>query len=453
MNPGQSIRHIYFLGIGGIGMSAMARYFHSKGSMISGYDRVETPLTKELSNEGMDIHFDDNPVKIPSDIDLTIFTPAIPKELKEFRFLSQKRIPFRKRAEILGMITADKFTIAIAGTHGKTSISSMTAHILLQCGIRVTALVGGICKNYNSNFISSGFEDIMVVEADEYDRSFLQLHPDIAVISSMDPDHLDIYHSGDLMRESYDLFAGQIKPGGRLISKKGLRSGTKEDVHRTEYAAGDEADIHAANIHVENGRHVFDIINSGEVYRNISLKVPGRHNIENALAAVAVCSVLDVPANRIISGLKSFSGVRRRFDVRNDKTGAVYIDDYAHHPEELRAFITAVKEIYTSQPITGIFQPHLYSRTRDFAEGFAASLEMLDEIILLEIYPAREKPMPGVTSRIIYDKIRNPHKKLISKEELLNTISGEKPQVLLTMGAGDIDQYVEPIENLMKESS
>ena len=228
MKTGQSIRHIYLLGIGGIGMSGMARYFKSKGSMISGYDRTETPLTRELSNEGMDIHFDDNPAKIPSDIDLAIFTPAIPKEMEEFRFLSQMVIPFKKRAEILGMITSDKFTIAIAGTHGKTSISSMTAHILFQSGKRVTAFVGGISKNYNSNYISSGFEDIIVTEADEFDRSFLQLHPDIAVVSSMDPDHLDIYHSGDLLKESYNLFAGQIRPGGSLISRKGLRFGAKK---------------------------------------------------------------------------------------------------------------------------------------------------------------------------------------------------------------------------------
>lgn len=445
----ENIRTIFFLGIGGIGMSALARYFKMQGKIIYGYDKTPTSLTDELIREGMLIHFEDNPALIPEEIDLVIYTPAIPEDLQEFILLRNSLIPMIKRSAAVGMITRERFAIAVAGSHGKTSISSMIAHILMQAGMPVTALIGGISKNYGSNFISSGSEEIMVVEADEYDRSFLQLYPDVAVISAMDPDHLDIYGSPEELLHSYADFASNIKPFGKLVIRQGLIIKPKPEIQQIVYAVEEDADFTGTNLRTRNGSLVFDMVISGQRYPDILLKIPGKHNVENTIAAAAVCHQTGVAADKIIEGIQTFTGVRRRFDVRVQTPEVIYIDDYAHHPKELEAFITAVRNQYPHRKVTGIFQPHLYSRTFDFAAEFAASLEPLDEIWLLDIYPAREKPIEGVSSQLIFDQISNPHKKLIDKDEILPLLSGPKPEVFLTMGAGDIDQLVPSVEKAL----
>ncbi len=440
-----NIRKIYFLGIGGIGMSAMARYFRSRGILIHGYDKTSSELTGELTDEGMTIHFDDDPSKIPADTDIIIYTPAIPRDLQEFIFLKASGIPMFKRAQVTGMITEGKKTIAVAGTHGKTSISSMIAHILYHAGYPVTALIGGISKNYMSNYISSGKDEIMVVEADEYDRSFLQLHPDIAVISAMDPDHLDIYGTADEMNNSFSDFAGNIKPGGKLIIRDGLMIKLRDDIRRIDYAAEELSEISGARLRIADGMQLFDIFSCEYQYKGVKIQVPGKHNVENTLAAYGVCRHLGVSKEAIIEGIESFTGVRRRFDVRIKRQDRVYIDDYAHHPQELKAFITAVRKLYPEEKITGLFQPHLYSRTRDFAMGFAESLDMLDEAWLLDIYPARELPIAGVTSEMILKQMQIKNKRLVTKTEVPELLRTENPFLFLTIGAGDIDQLSEPV--------
>jgi UDP-N-acetylmuramate--alanine ligase len=440
-----NIRKIYFLGIGGIGMSALARYFHSRGIQVAGYDKTQSELTGELMKEGMMIHFEDDPASVPADIDLVIYTPAIPKSLNEFVFMNQSGIPMLKRSEVTGLITENKKTIAIAGTHGKTSISSLVAHILYHAGFPVTALIGGISKNYLTNFITSGKDEIMVVEADEYDRSFLQLFPDIAVISAMDPDHLDIYGTSVAMDLSFNDFAGNLKPEGTMIIRDGLKISLKEDIVKINYSVNGNAEIQAKNLRIEDGMQVFDLICIGESHPSIRIQIPGRHNVENTLAAAAVCQILGVKMEMIIEGIESFTGVKRRFDVRIKHSGRVYIDDYAHHPEELKAFINAVKNLYPGEKITGLFQPHLYSRTRDFADGFAQSLDLLDEAWLLDIYPARELPIPGVSSEMILEKMAILDKKIVSKDEVPELLVSSKPFLFVTMGAGDIDLLAEPI--------
>jgi UDP-N-acetylmuramate--alanine ligase len=447
---GKHIQSIYFLGLGGIGMSALARYFHLHGVDIAGYDRLATQLTYELAAEGMEIHSEDNPDAIPSFTDMVIYTPAIPKNLNEFIRIRKMGIPVYKRAEVIGKISKDHFTIAIAGTHGKTTITSMIAHILKKAGKSMFAFLGGISKNYESNFITSGKQDIMVVEADEFDRSFLQLHPDIAVISSLDADHLDIYESREGMLESFSQFANQVKPGGKVITKAGLENELPAVPGFINYTIDSWADFSLRDLTVYEGKYRFTIIGMGQQLKDIILPVPGRHNVENALAATAVCNFCKVSASDILSGLNSYQGVKRRFDIRLDKPGKLFIDDYAHHPEELTAFIQSVKELYPGKRVTGVFQPHLYSRTQDFAEGFARSLDLLDEAILLDIYPAREKPIQGVTSRLILDLMKNKNKNLVKKDKLISVLEIKRPELLLTMGAGDIDQLVEPIESQME---
>jgi UDP-N-acetylmuramate--alanine ligase len=443
------IRKIYFLGIGGIGMSALARYFRSKGLEIYGYDKTPTALTDELIKEGMIIHFEDNDSFIPADIDLIIYTPAIPKELLEYKFLVGSGIQMLKRSQVTGNITEGKMTVAVAGTHGKTSISSLIAHILISAGYPVTALIGGISKNYNSNYISTGNENIMVVEADEYDRSFLHLHPDIAVISAIDPDHLDIYRTAGEVDRSFNDFARNIKPDGKLVSRKGLQLSPDPMTSRVTYAADENADVKGVNLRIENGFQLFDILVNGIYYHDIQLQLPGKHNVENALAALAVCLGIGVDISKILEGIRTFTGVRRRFDVRVQFPGRVYIDDYAHHPKELEAFIKAVRILYPGKKITGLFQPHLYSRTRDFAEGFARSLDMLDEAWLLDIYPARELPIAGVTSKLILDLMHQKNNKLVSRPKVMKMLNSEKPEVFVTMGAGDIDLLVAQVTEIM----
>ena len=444
-----NIRHIYFLGLGGIGMSALARYFMSKGIAISGYDKTPSELTEKLTSEGATIHFTDDPELIPSDIDLAIYTPAIPNDLKEFQALKNSGLPLLKRAKVVGLITRGKTTIAVAGTHGKTSITSLISHMLKRAGFPVTGLIGGISRNYGTNFIASGKEEIMVVEADEYDRSFLELEPDIAVISSMDPDHLDIYGSAEAMNGSFMDFVSRVKQGGTVVIRYDLKLKLRKDLKRVDYAIIELSDSLAFNLRVENGLQMFDMLMFGKDYKDISIGIPGRHNVENAVAAAAVGYLVGLNKKQIIEGIQSFRGVKRRFDFRVRQATCVYIDDYAHHPKELEAFISAVRELYRDKKITGLFQPHLYTRTRDFAEGFARSLDLLDEAWLMDIYPARELPITGISSELILDKMHNPSKKLLNRQEVLQLLTGNKPEVFLTMGAGDIDLMVPVIEKTL----
>lgn len=439
------------IGIGGIGMSGLARYFNKRGIGVSGYDKVATPLTDQLIAEGIPIHFTEDITAIPDDIDLVIYTPAIPVDHKELVFLQNNGTPVKKRAEILMQISEGQYTVAVAGTHGKTTISSMITHILHHTGKELNAFVGGMMKNYQSNFIGSDSNGIYVIEADEYDRSFLKLFPDIAVISSMDADHLDIYGDKKAMVNTFRQFATQIKPGGVLIINKKLSGNfsTFEDIF--SYAVGDQADYAVTEYIIESGRFVLDLKLHDEIIKDICFRIPGKHNIENAVAAAAVCKEIGLSAQDIKSGLESYQGVARRFDIRINEKDLVYIDDYAHHPEEIKSCISAVRDFYPGKKVTGIFQPHLFTRTRDFAEGFARSLDMLDDVILLDIYPAREEPVEGVTSGLIMDLMKLPGKELSSKEQLLDKINVRKFQVLLTMGAGDIDQMAEEIENLLKQ--
>ncbi len=459
-----NIKYVYFLGIGGIGMSALARYFNAMGKSVSGYDKTQTALTDQLVAEGIEIRFEDSVEKIRPEIKnaisevLVVLTPAIPKEHSELKYFQKYGFTIKKRSEVLGDITDQSFTIAVAGTHGKTTTSSLIAHILRSSEVDCTAFLGGITQNYGTNLLlseklkkrKSRIKPITVVEADEYDRSFLTLHPDIAVITSVDADHLDIYGDKKQMEESYSQFANQVKEGGILIIKKGIdkvlvleKSGKKV----LTYSLHQSSDYYARKIAIKKGEYIFDVVTSEQAIRGMVLGVPGKHNVENAVAAVAVAQHMNVFTGNIKNAISTFKGVKRRFEYHVKTNNLVYIDDYAHHPEELRACISAVKEMYPSKKITGVFQPHLYTRTRDFANEFARSLELLDELILLDIYPAREKPIEGVTSEMLLEKVRTKNKKLVSKKELVKEIKEREVEVLITLGAGDIDTLVEPIKN------
>jgi UDP-N-acetylmuramate--alanine ligase len=454
----QQFRSVYFLGIGGIGMSALARYFHRRGIVVSGYDRTPTPLTHQLIEEGIPVHFEDNPGLVPDHPDLVIYTPALPKDNKELQFVNGRGFLLKKRSEVLGMITRDAKTIAISGTHGKTTITTMVAHLLKAAGKESIAFLGGISKNYHTNLIVSGAQaqqadgkpSYFIVEADEFDRSFLRLYPDIAVVTSADADHLDIYGSLDEVRLSFGAFTSHIKKNGTLILKKGVGIVPENSDNYTilTYSAEGDADFYPEKIRMENSRFVFDLVTPARTIRNITLGLPGKFNLENSIAAAAAAITVGITDEELASGLETFEGVERRFDfqvIRNDFT---YIDDYAHHPEELKACIRAVREIYPLKKITGIFQPHLFTRTRDFADAFARSLELLDELILLEIYPARENPIPGINSQMLLEKVQLENKKICSKSALLDELESARPEVLLTLGAGDIDQLVDPIREL-----
>jgi len=447
----KEVNKIYFLGIGGIGMSALARFFKKQGADVYGYDRVETPLTLKLEKEGMHIHYEEDVAAIPANIDLVIYTPAVPKENKEYCYFIETGFKLKKRAEVLGDLSKEFFTIAVAGTHGKTSISSMAAHMLKAAGRNITALIGGILKNYGSNFILSEKTDLLVVEADEYDRSFLQLHPDISVITSMEADHLDIYGTGEELKKNFILFAERLSKKGVLIYHQGLNDFEKVSNNTITYSAKGKADCVAYNVRIESGEFVFDLNFGSNQINNIKLRVPGLHYVENALAAAVIGFEVGLTAGEIKSGLESFEGVQRRFDYRIKTEDLIFIDDYAHHPGELKVTIEAAKALYPNKKITAVFQPHLYSRTNDFADEFAAALDKLDEIILLDIYPAREKPLPGVTSMIIFEKMKNSNKKLMNKHQLLTRLSENKPEVLLTLGAGDIGLMLDDIENRLKK--
>ncbi|MFH1161256.1 MAG: Mur ligase family protein [bacterium] len=467
------IRSVYFLGIGGIGMSALARYFVRLGAQVSGYDKTPTPLTDELIREGMEIHFEENPGLIPNWVDLVVWTPAVPPDHAEYTYLSRKGFPIRKRAEVLGEISAPFKTIAVAGTHGKTTTSTLIAHLFHTAGKEFLAFLGGISKNYGTNFIQSPVIShpspvishpssvtshpssvirhpssvCCIVEADEYDRSFLQLTPDIAIITSADPDHLDIYNHHDQLKRSFEEFTGNIRQGGSLILKAGVNiTPTRHFQYTTfSYSMNAEANFFAKNIFIREGLIHFDFVTPTEAIPGFVLGVPGMFNLENAVAALAAGYLAGIGAVALKEALQSFLGVQRRFDVQIRRSDLVYIDDYAHHPEELKACIRAVRELFPGKRLTGIFQPHLYSRTRDLADDFARVLGELDSLILLEIYPAREQPIEGVTSEFLLQKVPIENKTICSKTGLIDLLKREQPEILLTLGAGDIDQLVKPI--------
>jgi UDP-N-acetylmuramate--alanine ligase len=453
---------IYFLGIGGIGMSALARYFNHYGIKVAGYDKTPTVLTSELQAEGIDIHFDDNVeylnyllAEFKKEEILIVYTPAVPKDHAELVYVQKENYTLKKRAEVLGEITKQFKTIAVAGTHGKTTTSSLVAHVLKTAGFDCFAFLGGITKNYNTNLLLGSKQPdentYMVVEADEYDRSFLTLHPYMGVITSVDADHLDIYGDVGYMHESYTLFANQVNAKGHLIVKKNVDNTLALNVKRHTYTVNLEADFSAKNVEIHGGDFYFDVKSSLSYLSSAVLGIPGLHNVENATAAVAVAQLLNIDNAVIKEALQSFSGVKRRFDYRVKKKDLIYIDDYAHHPEELKAAIGAAKALYPGKKVTGIFQPHLFTRTRDFADGFAESLDMLDECLLLDIYPARELPIEGITSSMLLSKMKSTDKKVLQKSEVLTYLKEHDTQVLLTLGAGDIDMLVEPIEKLLKE--
>lgn len=470
----KDIQKVYFIGIGGIGMSALARYFKFHGREVSGYDKTETPLTKKLVEEGIPVHYEEDLSQAPPDAQLIVFTPAVPKAHKELVYYQQNNYTLMKRSEVLGLITNSSFNICVAGTHGKTTVSTMTAHLLQDSGYGCNAFLGGIAVNYNSNYWSNE-RNVCVVEADEYDRSFLRLSPDVAVITSMDADHLDIYGTPEAMEEAFIEFSGKVKPGGVLLSKYGLkRSGELKTANHLTYSLQDEkADVHATNIRRQQGSYTFDVVMKDWKLENVVLNMGGLHNIENVTVAITVAHRLGISDDKIKAAVASFRGVKRRFEyivkmlpaAEEKKNAVVFVDDYAHHPEELRALITGARNLFPEMRCTVIFQPHLFSRTRDFADEFAATLDMADEVTLLPIYPARELPMEGVTSQLLLDRMKNKNKQLLNKEELLKWVEGKVKVVredmnhggtsyggwlLITAGAGDIDALVQPIKKIIE---
>ncbi|MDR1715759.1 MAG: UDP-N-acetylmuramate--L-alanine ligase [Prevotella sp.] len=452
-----NIQSIYFIGIGGIGMSNLARYFMSKGKKVAGYDRTETSLTKDLVTEGAEIHYTDDIKLIPGyckdkESTLVVYTPAVPGENEEVRYFRENGFIIQKRAQVLGIITKSSKALCCAGTHGKTTTSSMLAHILKQSHLDCNAFLGGILKNYGSNLMLSDKSEFTVVEADEYDRSFHWLHPYMALITSVDPDHLDIYGTEEEYLKSFEKFTSLIQPGGALVMKHNIKLSPKtgKDVRIYTYSM-DKGDFHAQNIKIGNGEIRFDFVTPKGTIDDIQLGVPVKINIENGIGSMALAWLNGATAEELRHGMATFMGAKRRFDFLLKTDKIVMIDDYAHHPEELAASITSVKELYPDRKLTGIFQPHLYTRTRDFASEFARSLSLLDELILLDIYPAREKPIEGVTSKIIFDKVTCP-KTLCNKEELLPLLENKKDlEVLLTVGAGDIDRLLGPIKDILEQ--
>lgn len=441
-------------------MSSLARYFNLQGKVVAGYDLTRTALTDKLIEEGIDISFIDDELVIPAsfmnkdsrETILVVYTPAIPENNKIFQFFSNNGYTLVKRSKLLGELVNDSKGIAVAGTHGKTSVCTLTAHLLRQTPAGCNAFMGGIAKNYNSNILVSASSDLFVVEADEYDRSFLQLYPQIAVITSMDPDHLDIYGNYNELAKGFHAFASQVKPGGLIICKEGLeiKNGINKDVRFLSYGLDENAGYYATKIRITaDGLPVFDLVTPEKRYNELKLGVPGRFNIENAVAAIAAALNCGATEENIRAGLESFIGIYRRFDIRINSSKGVLIDDYAHHPAELRACISAVREIFPERKITGVFQPHLYTRTRDFAGEFAESLDALDDLVLLDIYPAREVPVPGVTSELIFNKVKLESKMMCHRDELPDVIAGLKTDVVLTLGAGNIDALVEPVKNIL----
>lgn len=465
----------YFLGIGGIGMSALARFFHRRGDTVSGYDRTPSPLTAELEAEGIPVHYDDRPSDLPDDIDLAVYTPAVPGDLGEFQALKERGIKMEKRSQVLGELTRGKRCIAVAGSHGKTTTSTLIAHLLSMAPCGCSAFLGGISKNFGSNLLINNESEYVVVEADEYDRSFLQLHPYYSVITATDADHLDIYGTHHSLLEAYAQFANQTDPSGMVLLKDGIFIEDDGDPyghdeheehdehhhgqydfldipHSTYTAQGIEADYYAINVRTYNGNIFFDLRTPEGVLFDLELDGAPLVNVENAVAASAIALRCGLDQYRLRHGLKSFSGVRRRFDYRIREKELVYIDDYAHHPQEINRTIESVRYLYPGKRIVGVFQPHLYTRTRDFADEFAKVLSSLDEIIMMPIYPAREKPILGITSSMVLRKIDSMSKYLCTPDQVLELVPALCPDVVLTLGAGDIDRLVPRLEATLREN-
>ncbi|MCA0430692.1 MAG: UDP-N-acetylmuramate--L-alanine ligase [Bacteroidetes bacterium] len=455
-----SYKLYYFIGIGGIGMSALARFFNHYKKEVIGYDKTKTKLTTQLENEGIICHFNEDVASLnlllknyTKDEVLVIYTPAIPLIHKEYIFLQERNYTILKRSQVLGEISSQFRTIAIAGTHGKTTTTTLVTHILKCASFNCFSFMGGISNNYNTNILLGDINNtnsFFVVEADEYDRSFLTLKPEIAIITSVDADHLDIYGDEQHVKDGYLLFSKCVSANGTLVVKKNVDNDLKLTSKRLVYSLNLDTEYCADSIKIEDANFVYNIKSSIEPINNVTLGLPGLHNVENSIAAVAVAQLLGVSADVIKNALRSFNGVKRRFDYRVKSNSVVFIDDYAHHPEELKATIGSVKKIYPNKKVTGIFQPHLFTRTRDFVEGFAESLSLLDECLLLEIYPARELPIEGVNSSWLLNKVTCNNKKLVTKEEVLDYVKNNNIEVLVTMGAGDIDGLVEPIEKILK---
>ena len=448
-------KYYYFLGIGGIGMSAIARYIKDMGYNVSGYDRVRSELCEALEREGMGINYTDSLdsiSKLEKDSTLIIYTPAIPKDSKQLNYFKNNGFTLYKRSQILGLITEDSFNISVAGTHGKTTTSSLISHMLHFAQKPFGAFLGGISTNLGSNYFNTNTintKALTVTEADEFDRSFLTLSPNLAIVTSMDADHLDIYGTGDELKKSFFDFINKIEPGGTLFIKQGLDFPETNTISIKTYGI-EHGDYKAINIRIEHGWFTFDFEGNGENWKSLQLGIPGTHNIENAVAAIAVCLKLGIAKTTIINGLKDFKGVKRRFEFISRQPNFVFIDDYAHHPAELEAFIKSVKLLYPNEKITGVFQPHLFSRTNDFADGFAKSLSLLDVSVLLDIYPARELPMEGVTSEIIHKNITSSEKYLTTKDDLLPLLKTLNPKIILTIGAGDIDTLIPSIKTTLE---
>ncbi|MFL1013046.1 UDP-N-acetylmuramate--L-alanine ligase [Flavisericum labens] len=443
MNLNQ-IHNVYFIGIGGIGMSALARYFQANNKNVAGYDKASTDIVDGLVDLGIKVHFEDAVEYIPSvflniERTLVVYTPAVPKQHKELNHFIDNGFQVMKRSKLLGLITENTFCLAVAGTHGKTTTTSILGHLMYECNVPLTAFLGGVSENYNSNLILSGTE-VTVVEADEFDRSFLALSPNFAGITSMDADHLDIYGDAESLTKSFEDFSKKIKPNGKLFVKNGL------PLNGITYGIEDNSDYTAQNITIENGAYVFDVKTPKKVLKNIEFNLPGRHNLSNALIALAMAVEYGCPHQQLAKALASYKGVKRRFTTHIKTDELVFIDDYAHHPEEINAVHQAVREMYPDKKVLAVFQPHLYSRTRDFVDGFAESLSKFDALLLLDIYPARELPIEGVNSEWLLGKVKGKNKKLVSKKELVSEIHKSKPQVVLTIGAGDIGEEVKRIK-------
>ncbi|MEN5436096.1 UDP-N-acetylmuramate--L-alanine ligase [Sphingobacterium faecium] len=447
-----AIKQVYLIGIGGIGMSGLARYFAHLGCVVKGYDRTETELTKTLVSEGIEISYVDDintidPIfNISNEETLIIFTPAIPKDSKIKHHLEEVGHTLHKRSEVLGIISESRFTIGVAGTHGKTTTSTMVAHILKDSGFDCSAFLGGISSNYDTNVLY-GNNDVVVVEADEYDRSFLTLHPNIAIVTSADADHLDIYGDASQLLTTFQMYLDRVVEGGTRIVKKGLPF-----VSQISYSGHDIADVYASNVHVKDGEFYFDYISGDAKIEDIHLGIPGTHNVENAVAAITVARILGIADDKIKVALTNFRGVKRRFEYIVRSLSAIYVDDYAHHPEELRAFLSSMRKLYPNKKLTVVFQPHLFTRTRDFIEGFAEVLSMADRVLLMEIYPARELPIEGVNSSWLLSKITAPEKAVVTAEEVLAIAQCEKLELLVTVGAGDIDKLVKPLKEILEHA-
>ncbi|MCF2496048.1 UDP-N-acetylmuramate--L-alanine ligase [Dyadobacter chenhuakuii] len=455
-------KYIYFVGIGGIGMSALARWFKANGFNVAGYDKTMTTLVQKLQDEDITVTLEDEIGTIPAefaanpDETLVIYTPAVPVQHKQMIYFRDNNFLILKRSQVLGLLTKNLRTIGVAGTHGKTTTSSLVAHILRHAKVNSTAFLGGITQNYGTNLLlnepTDNLEEIFcVVEADEFDRSFLTLFPEIAIVTSTDADHLDIYGKHENVLESFRDYVSQIDDNGVLFMREGLElaSSTKATVLTYSLNSGD---YHSANIHIENARFVFDLIHPDGTIEGIAMKIPGYHNIENSVAASAVALHVGVDPEKIKEALENYGGVKRRFEYQLEEDGHIYIDDYAHHPTEIEAFLSSVKGLYPGRHVTAIFQPHLFTRTRDFADGFAESLSVADRLLLLEIYPAREQPIEGVNSGMLMEKITAKEKQLITKDKVLNVLADLNTDIVVTIGAGDIDTLVEPIRNLLKNS-